>query len=158
MSTFSSTIGDRLREERDRIGLSQAAFAKEAGASRNSQVNYEANKSNPGAAYWTAIATFLKVDVQYVLTEVPSANLDEIGELTEEEKAARRDRMTKKVMQIAEGCTRQPDPLKLGPVRDLALSAHLRDDQIKVIFDLLEQAGKPDFWLGTENKKGEKGK
>lgn len=52
-------------------------------------------------------------------------------------------------MRIAEGCARRPDPLKLGPLRDLALSAHLSDDQIKTIFGLLEQASKPDFWLDS---------
>lgn len=152
------SIHERLRKIRKSLNKSQQEFADVGGVSRVTQGKYERGERNPDAAYLTAIASFEKADVQYIICGVGSANLDEIGELTDEEKAARRNRMTKKVMKIAEGCTRQPDPLKLGPVRDLALSAHLRDDQIKVIFDLLEQAGKPDFWLGTENKKGEKGK
>ncbi len=144
-----STIGERLKDERLRLGLNQTIFAGAGGVKKGAQIQYESDRRNPDAAYWTAVATFLGVDVQYVLTGVRSANLDEIAEESDEALAARLDRVTGKVMRIAEGCTRRPDPLKLASVRDLALSAHLSDDQIKAIFSLLEQASKPDFWLDS---------
>lgn len=60
-------IGDRLREERERLGMSQADFAALAGAHRKSQGNYELSARAPDAIYLAAIAT-AGVDVLYVLT------------------------------------------------------------------------------------------
>lgn len=40
METFVG-IGERLKEERERIGLNQTELAAKAGASKNSQYNYE---------------------------------------------------------------------------------------------------------------------
>ena len=47
-------IGERLKEERERIGLSQTEFAAKAGASKNSQYNYEKGERSPDAAYLAA--------------------------------------------------------------------------------------------------------
>lgn len=59
-------IGDRLREERDRLRLSQADFAEKAGIHRNTQVRYEAGKREPDSGYLETIRA-LGVDVDYVL-------------------------------------------------------------------------------------------
>ena len=62
-----STIGERLREERERLGLSQPAFAALGGAGKHSQINYEADRRSPDGQYLSAVAAH-GVDVLYVLT------------------------------------------------------------------------------------------
>lgn len=60
-------IGDRLKEERERLGLNQTDFAALAGASKNTQYNYEKGERSPDANYLLAAAV-QGVDVLYVLT------------------------------------------------------------------------------------------
>lgn len=62
-----SGIGDRLREERERLGMSQAVFGELGGVKANAQGNYEKGERNPDAAYLAAIAE-KGVDVLYVVT------------------------------------------------------------------------------------------
>lgn len=62
-------IGERIKEERERIGLDQVEFSALGGASRHSQIDWEKGKSFPNAkalAAWAAAG----VDVQYILTGV----------------------------------------------------------------------------------------
>lgn len=67
------SIGERLREIRESMGLSQSDFAAiaeragVAGATRQSQANYEKGKQAPNAAYLAAIAA-AGADIGYVLT------------------------------------------------------------------------------------------
>ncbi len=42
------TLGSRLRDERKRLGMNQTEFVELIGASRGSQVAYEADKKIPG--------------------------------------------------------------------------------------------------------------
>lgn len=60
-------LGDRLREERERLGLSQAAFGELAGVKKNAQFNYEAGNRSPDGQYLSAVAKH-GVDVLYVVT------------------------------------------------------------------------------------------
>lgn len=60
-------IGDRLKEERQRLGLNQSDFAAFAGVAKNSQLNYEKGERSPDAGYLAAIAE-KGVDVLYVVT------------------------------------------------------------------------------------------
>ena len=60
-------IGDRLKEERERIGLNQTDFAALAGASKNTQYNYEKGERSPDANYLAA-ASAAGIDVLYVVT------------------------------------------------------------------------------------------
>lgn len=75
---INSSIGERLEEERSRLGLSQtetAQVAKELGvpgATRQSQARYEKGQAAPSAAYMSAIATS-GFDVLYILTGQRSA-------------------------------------------------------------------------------------
>lgn len=62
-----SGIGDRLREERDRLGLSQAAFGEIGGVKANAQGNYEKGERFPDAGYLAAVSA-VGVDVLYVVT------------------------------------------------------------------------------------------
>lgn len=60
-------IGDRLREERERLGLNQADFGALSDVAKTSQFNYESGKRMPDAAYLAAIAAN-GADVLYILT------------------------------------------------------------------------------------------
>ena len=60
-------IGERLKEERKRLGLNQTQFAGVAGVQISAQTNYETGKRSPDAAYLAALAA-AGVDVLYVLT------------------------------------------------------------------------------------------
>ncbi|WP_168400611.1 helix-turn-helix domain-containing protein [Erwinia amylovora] len=62
-----STIGSRLREERDKLGLNQTDFAKLGGQSRGSQAYYERDERSPDARYLSTLSG-LGVDVLYVIT------------------------------------------------------------------------------------------
>ncbi|MFV9534148.1 helix-turn-helix domain-containing protein [Pseudomonas aeruginosa] len=62
-----STIGERLREERERKGMNQSSFAEVGGVQKRAQINYEKDERHPDAAYLAAIAA-AGVDVLYVLT------------------------------------------------------------------------------------------
>lgn len=59
--------GQRLRAERQRLGLSQDAFAALAKQSRKSQINYEKGDRSPDLHYLAAIAE-AGADVGYILT------------------------------------------------------------------------------------------
>lgn len=60
-------IGDRLKEERLRLGMNQTDFAAITGVTKNSQFNYEKGERSPDAAYLAAAAD-AGVDVLYVVT------------------------------------------------------------------------------------------
>ncbi|PIV87604.1 MAG: transcriptional regulator [Hydrogenophilales bacterium CG17_big_fil_post_rev_8_21_14_2_50_63_12] len=60
-------IGERLKEERDRLGLNQTDFAAIGGIGRKTQFNYESGERAPDGAYLAAIAT-AGADVLYILT------------------------------------------------------------------------------------------
>lgn len=68
-----SSIGERLREEREALGKTQSEFADVAaaarvpGATRQSQAKYEKGLAAPSAAYMSAIAG-AGADVLYILT------------------------------------------------------------------------------------------
>lgn len=60
-------IGERLREERERLGLSQPVFGEIGGVQKLAQSNYEQGKRAPDADYLAAVAAS-GVDVRYVVT------------------------------------------------------------------------------------------
>ncbi|MBH3441832.1 helix-turn-helix domain-containing protein [Pseudomonas luteola] len=62
-----SSIGSRLREERERLCLSQTLFGAIGGIKTNAQVKYEKDERSPDAEYLSALAN-KGVDVLYVLT------------------------------------------------------------------------------------------
>lgn len=61
------SVGERLREERTRIGLNQDDFAKIGGVNRNTQGSYEKNDRSPDTTYLANMAE-AGVDVLYVIT------------------------------------------------------------------------------------------
>ena len=60
-------LGERLKAERERLGLSQTGFAAIAGASKHAQINWEKGVASPNA---TALAAWADqgLDVLYVVT------------------------------------------------------------------------------------------
>lgn len=79
------TIGERLKSERKRLGLSQEAFAVLGGASKPSQVRYENGERSPDGVYLSSIAS-QGADVLYILTGVRSQrpSMGIFGPLTHE--------------------------------------------------------------------------
>ena len=59
--------GERLKNERIRIGLNQAEFAERLGIHKNTQTNYENGRRKPSNEYYAAAAE-LGVNVPYVIT------------------------------------------------------------------------------------------
>lgn len=60
-------IGDRLREERERLGLTQESLGNAAGVQKLAQHKYEKGERPPNARY-LAEAAAAGVDVLYVIT------------------------------------------------------------------------------------------
>lgn len=60
-------FGERLKEERLRVGMSQIELANAIGMSQGSQTLYETGKRNPDMAYLTAIQE-LGLDAAYIVT------------------------------------------------------------------------------------------
>ncbi|POR62983.1 hypothetical protein BKM10_20185 [Pseudomonas syringae pv. syringae] len=79
VSGNEKSSGERLREERERLALSQEDLAEAGGVNRNTQGSYERGARNPDTAYLAAVAT-LGVDTVYVLTGVK-----QVQDLTAEE-------------------------------------------------------------------------
>ena len=64
---ISLGLGERLREERERLGKNQTDFGVAAGVSRGTQKAYELESSSPDVRYLSGLQA-LGVDVHYVLT------------------------------------------------------------------------------------------
>lgn len=65
-SRFQREVGERLKEERRRLGMSKVEFAKRVGVHRNTQTNYESGEREPDADYLEA-AEKLGVSLSYIL-------------------------------------------------------------------------------------------
>ncbi|WP_121863194.1 helix-turn-helix transcriptional regulator [Burkholderia sp. Nafp2/4-1b] len=68
------SLGERLREERIRIGLSQKEFGAIAGMTKQTQFNYEAGTRSPDVIYLMALRS-VGIDLWYVLTGERSLRL-----------------------------------------------------------------------------------
>lgn len=66
------SIGERLREERQKLKMSQTTFAERGGVTKKTQMLYEGNERFPDAQYLASVAE-AGVDVLYVLTGKPVA-------------------------------------------------------------------------------------
>ncbi|WP_200882989.1 helix-turn-helix domain-containing protein [Cellvibrio mixtus] len=63
------SFGERLRSERERLGLTQDEFSEKGGVKKRAQINYEKGERNPDSTYLAAIAA-AGVDIVYVITGV----------------------------------------------------------------------------------------
>jgi transcriptional regulator with XRE-family HTH domain len=61
------SVGSRLREERERCGLTQERMAQAGGVSKRSQIDYEQEKIEMKSAYLAGLAE-AGIDIGYVLT------------------------------------------------------------------------------------------
>lgn len=60
-------IGERLKEERERLHMTQPAFAAAAGAAKRTLIEWEKGSTSPSAVQLSALST-IGVDVLYILT------------------------------------------------------------------------------------------
>lgn len=67
-------IGERLKEERKRLGLTQPGLAEVAGAAKRTVIDWEKGVSSPTAAQLEALAR-VGMDVLYVVTGERSPNV-----------------------------------------------------------------------------------
>lgn len=75
---------ERLKQERNRLGLSQEELAKFGGVTKRSQVNYENGRRKPKADYFKGIAD-AGADVEYIISGTPKgvySKLDAIKKAT----------------------------------------------------------------------------
>lgn len=61
------SIGQRLREERERLGYTQPVFAELASTTKKSQIDYEKDITQPKASYLADIAQ-VGADINYIVT------------------------------------------------------------------------------------------
>ncbi|WP_445368836.1 helix-turn-helix domain-containing protein [Methylomonas sp. BW4-1] len=61
------SAGSRLKEERERLKLTQKSMAEAAGTTTRTQISYEGNATPPKSAYLAKVAVF-GIDVGYVIT------------------------------------------------------------------------------------------
>lgn len=71
---MKNEIGLRLKEERERLGLSQVAMGDIGGVKKLTQLKYEKGESCPDAFYLASLSKF-GLDVQYVVIGVRSASV-----------------------------------------------------------------------------------
>lgn len=64
--TFVPGFGERLKDERKRLGLNQDEFAERAGVKRLAQLQYEKEAREPRTSYLTAIGA-MGVSLSYVI-------------------------------------------------------------------------------------------
>ena len=65
--SLSVMIAQRIREERERLGLSQVEFSQMAHIKRSTQIYYEAGTRYPGTKYFECLEQS-GIDVTYLLT------------------------------------------------------------------------------------------
>ena len=75
MSEFLKVFSERLKEERGRLGLSQAAFGEVGGVGKLAQLNYEKGIRSPSAEY-LHLLTAAGVDAGYLLTGKRDERID----------------------------------------------------------------------------------
>jgi transcriptional regulator with XRE-family HTH domain len=66
-ASVASDVGRRIALLRHRLGLSQTAFARQAGISRNSLIVYERGERVPKSVYLVRIAEAGKTSVDWLL-------------------------------------------------------------------------------------------
>lgn len=80
-------IGDRLRAERERLGMSQDSFAEVAGVGKRALIHYEKTERSPDANFLSAIAN-AGADVLYILTGQRLSAVEQYGKMLSEDPRA----------------------------------------------------------------------
>lgn len=98
-------LGDRLRAERERLGLSQQELADLCGVTMRSQRNYEKGERQPDAAYLAAMAA-ARIDMLYVVTGQHSASVTDRSNVSP----------TRHLTEVANPVTNEPGPTEIDEV------------------------------------------
>jgi len=129
------TIGERIKQERERLGLTIPQFAEAAGAKKNTVIDWQKDASSPPALKLAALAN-IGVDTQYVVTGVRSATAFSNEEIQLVEQYRAMDPDTKRrTMAMVYGGT----PPSVSQVFKGNVGQHYEGDAIfneKVNFDL----------------------
>ena len=81
---IADRVGERLREERERLGLNQTEFGVRLGVSRGTQKNYELGASSLDLRYVSALEE-QGADAAYILTGQRSTPIGQMLSAAEEE-------------------------------------------------------------------------
>jgi len=81
---IADRVGERLREERERLGLNQTEFGVRLGVSRGTQKNYELGASSLDLRYVSALEE-QGADAAYILTGRRSTPIGQMLSAAEEE-------------------------------------------------------------------------
>lgn len=79
-------MGERIKTERERMGMTIPRFAEVAGAAKNTVIDWQNGKSTPPAAKLAALAS-AGVDVLYILTGQRTAGAPAPEPLSREQRA-----------------------------------------------------------------------
>ncbi|MBI5921287.1 MAG: helix-turn-helix transcriptional regulator [Betaproteobacteria bacterium] len=118
-----SGFGLRLKEERKRLGKTQAEFAEAGGVGRLSQIQYENESTAPTTRYLSGIAN-LGVDLAYLLLGVRLGT----GQLTTEQE----ERIDKKAFELIEAYAEAQPDRRLGAESRRVLYRVLRSCLVQV--------------------------
>ena len=144
-----STIGKRIKLERERLGLTQTVFGKAGGVKKLSQLGYETNKRPPDANYLVGIAE-IGADIQYILfgkrtntkiesdllalkqlVEVPVFNINELGLESIENNKYYLSYLLSKDLFVNIGVN--PDDVTMSVIHGFSMSPYLNDKDIVFI-------------------------
>lgn len=133
------SVGQRLRDERARLGMSQPAFAALAGASKGAQQNWEKDAASPNAAALIAWAE-AGADVLYILTGRRTADRPENAatQIEDQLAAIRRDIIDPSRSRLPHEDEQQTERRVLEQHTN-ALAAILRYDKALLTPELLEE-------------------
>ncbi|GAA5099126.1 helix-turn-helix domain-containing protein [Wohlfahrtiimonas larvae] len=62
------SIGKRLKEIRENLGMNQTVFGAIGGVGQKAQINYEKGERSPSAEYLANLSKVPTVDIQYIVT------------------------------------------------------------------------------------------
>lgn len=138
------TLGKRLKEAREALGLSQAALAEECGISAQAQLNFEKDRNLPGSAYLLELAE-LGVDVGYVLLGMRCAQTPEEAALLanyRSSSAGNRQRLLDTSHELASGVRQQENAASDSEPPARSIWAHIREERLRRGYATVKDLGR----------------
>lgn len=86
-----SSVGERLKEERKRLGMSQSEFAEIGGVKKLAQLKYEKGERSPSYTYIENLRKNRDINVDYILTSVRDGKDLNLGDYLDHGTALIRD-------------------------------------------------------------------
>ena len=125
-----NTIGNRLKEERARLGITQEKMALAGGVQKRAQARYESGERCPDGHYLASVAK-LGADVNYILTgaRITQAKQGDNGRGNFDEEDVRMLNMIKRL----------PEPQKKKEIADIETFLQSFDEAIS-------------HWIATNSK------